>query len=263
MSADQIPPSDVDLEMALTNLGRHLAYPPTPDLTGAVHAHIDQYPRRPSRRRLRPAVFYPLIAAAVLIASVLALTPGGRAAVASWFRVIGVRIEFGGSPPGPLGHALDLGTQTSLAGAQSRVSFSILVPRDPGPPDEVYVGTPPLAGGISLLYRARGGLPRSSATGAGLLVTEYQHAFLDVKLAPAPSSIVPLKILGDQAVWIAGLPHVVYDLDAHGHLVRDTIRLAGHVLVWYHHGITIRMEGQLPLDQAIRVARSVRPLPGR
>jgi hypothetical protein len=53
---------------------------------------------------------------------------------------------------------------------------------------------------------------------------------------------------------------VVYDLDRHGRLLRDTIRLAGNVLVWYHNGITIRMEGQLSLGRAIVIARSMRAL---
>jgi hypothetical protein len=259
-----MPPSDADLELALVDLGPHLVYPPVPDVAGTVRAHLEQHPRRPARqfRLPRPAILYPIITAVVLIASVLTFTPGGRAAVASWFRVIGVRIEYGGSPPGPLGHTLDLGTRTSLAEAQRRTAFPILVPRDPGSPDEVYTGTPPLAGSVSLLYRTRPGLPRSSAAGAGLLITEDQHAFLDVKLVPVLSSIVPLKILGDRAVWIAGLPHVVYDLDAHGRPVLDTIRLAGHVLVWYHRGITIRLEGRLSLDRATAIARSMRSLPG-
>ena len=258
-------PSDFELEAALIDLGRHLEHPPSPDLSVPVRAHLEQHPRRSSHRPkiLRPGILYPIVAVAALVTSVLVLSPGSRAAVASWFHIVGLRIEFGGSPPGRLGHGLNLGTRVPLGEAQGRVAFPILVPRDPGPPDEVYTGTPPLAGSVSLLYKARSGLPRGSATGAGLLITEYQRYFLDVKLLPPSSSITEVSIQGHPAVWIGTMPHTVYDVDQRGHLVADTIRLAGPVLIWYHGGITIRIEGQIPLEHALAIARSMRPVTGR
>lgn len=260
MSAERGPIDDAALEAALIGVGRQIVYPPVPDLSSSVRAHLDAHPRPAARRFrfLRPAVLSSLLAAIVVVTSVLALSPDSRAAVASWFHVIGVRIEFGGSAPGPIGKGLNLGRRVSLSEAQRDTAFPILVPDEPGLPDEVYTGTPPLTRSVSLLYRARRGLPRSAATGAGLLITEYENAFLDVKFLSSPSSITPLTILGDRAIWISGLPHVVYDIDAKGRLLRDTIRLAGNVLIWYHSGITIRLEGRVSMERAIAIARSMR-----
>ncbi|MDQ2741629.1 MAG: hypothetical protein M3Z66_04945, partial [Chloroflexota bacterium] len=202
MSEKPTDASDLELERALRDLGEHLKYPPVPDLAQAVRAQLERQPARPRRSRspfLRREMLYPALAAVAILAAVLAIFPGARSAVASWFQIAGVRIESGGSgslAPGPLGHNLNLGARVSLDEAQRRVPFHILVPALPGlnHPDEIYAGTPPFNGRVSLLYAARPGLPRASTTRAGLLITEFQRTFFVGKTIPPGATVQPIEI---------------------------------------------------------------------
>jgi hypothetical protein len=181
------------LEQSLTELGTHVRFPTTPDLSFSVRSAIEsgQYPSgtRPGiargRTLVRPymrlpgsfarRVVYPALAAVVLVGAILGLSPAARTAIASWFHINGFGFS-SGPVPGPLGQNLDLGDRTSLAGAQKQVSFRLLVPRLAGlrSPDEVYVGSPPSTGRVTLLYHASREFPLASATGAGLLISEFQ-----------------------------------------------------------------------------------------
>lgn len=264
MSEAQRSFSDAELERALADLGEHLRYPPAPDLSATVRAHLEQYPRSKRSFRtlvLRRAVLYPALAALAILASVLVLSPGARATVASWFHFAGVQISSGNLPPGPLGHNLNLGRRVSLKEAQKRVPFPILVPTalGLGAPDEIYVGTPPSGGRVSLVYRARHGLPRASTTGAGLLLTEAQARFFVGKTIPPGTTMDQVDINGDQGVWLGGAPHVVYYINQQGRPQSDTIRLAGNALLWQHGPVTLRLEGRLSEQREILIAQSMAP----
>ncbi len=267
VSEESMDAVDLELERALLDLGEHLKYPPVPDLSLAVRAHLERQPARQRRRVpfLRRKVLYPALAAVAILAAVLAIFPGARSAVASWFQIAGVRIESGGSLPGPLGHNLNLGERVSLDEAQRRAPFPILVPTLPGLhyPDEIYAGTPPFNGRVSLLYAARPGLPRASTTGAGLLITEFQSTFFAGKMIPPGTTVKPIEIGGEQGVWIAGHVHVVYYLDQQHTPLRDTIRLAGNVLLWQHGSVTVRLEGRLSQQRATALAQTMRARNGK
>jgi hypothetical protein len=254
--------TDAELEQALVDLGQHLSYPPVPDLSQTVRAHLEQHPRRVRLFRtlvIRRAVLVPVLAALAIFASVLALSPDARSAIASWFHLGGVVIQSGSSPPGPLGHNLNLGRRLSLADAQKRLPFRILTPNlsSLGTPDEIYVGMPPFSGRVSLTYRAKSGLPRASTTGAGLLITEMQSRFFVGKTIPPGTTVVPVEIDGDQGVWLAGRPHFLYYFSEQGTLLHDTIRLAGNVLAWDHGNVTLRLEGHISEERAVEIARSM------
>jgi len=262
VSEESVDAADLELERALRDLGEHLKYPPVPDLSQAVRAQLEGQPARGWRRRvpfLRREVLYPALAAVAILAAVLAIFPGARSAVASWFQIAGVRIESGSVAPGPLGHNLNLGQRVSLDEAQRRVPFHILVPTLPGlnQPDEIYAGTPPFNGRVSLLYAARSGLPRASTTRAGLLITEFQSAVFVGKMIPPGTTMQPIEIAGEQGLWITGHFHMMYYLDQHRALLRDTIRLAGNVLLWQHGSVTVRLEGHLSEQRAISIAQSM------
>ena len=100
--------------------------------------------------------------------------------MANFLGLRGIRITIVPSlPPVPspsLGSGLSLGDPMTLAQAQARVPFRIAVPSTPrlGTPDEVYVLETSSGAEVSLLYRARPGLPAASSTGAGLLVSQFQ-----------------------------------------------------------------------------------------
>jgi hypothetical protein len=252
--------SDSELESALVDLGQYLSYSPAPDLSGSVRAYLEKQPRRSFQALLlRRAVLLPALTALVILASVLAFSPNARSAVASWFHLAGVQIESGRLAPGPLGHNLALGERVTLGDAQNRLAFPILMPRLPGlgRPDEIYVGMGSFQSSVSLVYRARHGLPRAATTGVGLLITEFHRRFFDAKLLPIGTNLEQVTIGKGFGLWLTGAPHTVYYVDVHGKLLRDTIRLAGDVLVWQHGTVTMRLEGKISRQRAIEIARSM------
>ena len=115
-------PSETELEQALTDLGRRVAYPPTPDLAASVRRHLADggqprqsiwqsvlaLPRRPRRpllpRQRRPRPFWEswlplqrraalgLVALLVIVGAVVAISPEARTAVADRLGLRGVQI---------------------------------------------------------------------------------------------------------------------------------------------------------------------------
>lgn len=254
--------SEVELERSLRDLGQHLKYPPVPDLSHTVRADLERQPLRGRRSRtpfLWREMLYPALAAVAILAAVLAIFPDARSAVASWFHIAGVRIESGSSAPGPLGHNLKLGQRVSLHEAQRHAPFLILMPTLPGlnHPDEIYAGAPPFNGRVSLLYAAGPGLPRASTTTAGLLITEFQTPVFVGKMVPPGTTVQPITIVGEPGLWISGHIHMVYYLNQQHAPLRDTIRLAGNVLLWQHGPVTVRLEGRLSQQRAIEIAQSM------
>src|SRR5688572_14060630 len=93
--------TDADLERALTELGRELDYPATPDLRQAVYARLSAAPERRGwqaalRDLFTPAVRRYAYAAVVLLALVgaaVAASPSARNAVADRLGLDGVEIS--------------------------------------------------------------------------------------------------------------------------------------------------------------------------
>jgi hypothetical protein len=275
--------SEIELEAALSALGSELDLPAGGDLAAVVAQRLRMAPRRAPRltlvRALRPGrELRPLVrpgwqrvaaaAAAVLVLATgtLVASPGARRAVAGWLGLRGERITVVPSLPGhlrsSLGAGLTLGQRVTLSQAQRQAAFRILVPRasELGQPDEVYVGPQIYGGQVTLLYRARPGLPKASTTGAGLLVTEFAATIATPyieKMVGPDATIEALVVGGRPAYWIAGRPHAIEYRDRNGDLVPDSIRLAGNVLVWERGDVTLRLEGRISKPEALRIAASV------
>ena len=96
--------------------------------------------------------------------------------------------------------------------------------------------------------------------GHGLLLTELVPSDLGLqkKLASGASRISYPDVNGDQGIWIEGGPHVVALTRPDGGLDLRTLRLAGNVLVWQHGARTLRLEGPTGLDEALKLARTIR-----
>lgn len=239
---------------------------------------VDLAARRRARRALRPVarrgpqaawtrVAAAVVAAALAGATVLVLSPGARRAVADLLGLRGERIKLVRTPPSaparPLGEGLDLGKRITLAEARSAVSYPVLVPSDPalGPPDEVYLSNAVPGGQVSLVYRARPGLPSQSLLGAGMLVTEFQASldrpFIE-KLVGAGSRVRGVSVNGSPGFWISGNPHDLTYVEPNGQVISDSVRLAGDVLLWQRGDITLRIESGLSMAQALLVAQGVR-----
>ena len=274
---------ELDLERALADLAAALEFPPTPDLAAAVTARLGEAPAAAPappgpaarawrwlaglagwRRLAAAGLAVVLLAAAVLVAS-----PGTREAVARRLGLRGIGVELGGPPPPtvtttPGGRLeLGLGDRVTLEEARRRVAWPVLVPAAAGlgRPDAVYVNEAvPSGGRVDLVYRARPGLPPSPFTDVGLLITEFQGQptpeFL--KKVTAMGVVEQVTVGGEPGYWFSGEPHFFTYRDAAGTLREEQTRLAGNTLIWQRGDLTLRLEGELPKEEAIRIAESMR-----
>ena len=274
---------ELDLERALADLAAALEFPPTPDLAAAVTARLGEAPAAapapPSpaaraRRWLAGLAGWRRLAAAglavvLLAAAVLVALPGTREAVARRLGLRGIGVELGGPPPPtvtttPGGRLeLGLGDRVTLEEARRRVDWPVLVPAAAGlgRPDAVYVNEAvPSGGRVDLVYRARPGLPPSPFTDVGLLITEFQGQptpeFL--KKVTAMGVVEEVTVGGEPGYWFSGEPHFFTYQDAAGTLREEQTRLAGNTLIWQRGDLTLRLEGELSRDEAIRIAESMR-----
>lgn len=137
-----------ELEAALRELGRELAVPTAPDLTGAVRRGLDRRDGRSKRRGAagirplwlqRPAWQVALTIALVLL-GLLAATPQGRALVTQVFRFSGIELSQQSTPAAPPRPSASLpGEQLMpLERARRLVAFPILVPAALGRPTRLW-----------------------------------------------------------------------------------------------------------------------------
>jgi hypothetical protein len=276
-----MPDSERELERELRELRSHIEYPPTPDLARAVRRSLDhEGTARPTRfRRLwssLPSLRWAVAATAfVLIVAVPALSPTMRATVTGWFesgqtanseqaaggagkppaaesRGDGALAPSAGGPQ-PSGEESGFGDRISLREARAGVAAGdLLLPETLGKPDEVYAGEPPDEEGVTLVYGARSGLPPLGDTGIGLVLTELPG---DVESAYFREGERPEA--GLQRVQVGGRPG--YWVPAGRGVPSPTgERLHGSVLLWEQESVALRLEADIPKQEAIRIAESVR-----
>lgn len=272
MAEPRWQPTEAELEHALVDLGARVAYPPTPPLAASVRARLlaDARPALQLQpvwapiRGLRRALSLALLALALLAGTVLALSPGTRTAMAHWLGLHGIVFYFVPAErvPAPVGTHLGLGRRLTLAAAQARVPYPILKPtmRGLSTPDEVYVRRlPPGGDQVALVYRAHRGLPRANTTGVGLLLTEFPGSSPTAgKFLDSRTRVYFVTVNGERGEWVTGKAHLFGYVNAKGDFDKESIRLAGNVLLWERHGLVLRLESALPEAAALRIAASVR-----
>jgi hypothetical protein len=242
-----------ELELALVELGRSIEFPPTPDIASRVRERIaaEQSPRRsflPARRTLVIA----LAVAAVAIGALMAV-PGTRAAILEFFGVRGVAIEHVETlPTVPKNVELNLGEQVSLERADNLADWDVVVPEALGDPDEIYFSDFPSGGMVSFVY--------GSSEEPRALFTQFKATVGDAffKKVEAGTRVESLSIDGQPGLYLSGAPHVFGYLDENGVYQEETLRLVGNVLLWERPPLTLRLEGDIPRDVALQIARSVR-----
>ena len=275
---------ELDLDRALADLATALEFPPTPDLAAAVTARLEEGPEaapaaRPApaaraRRWLGGLTGWRRLAAAglavlLLAAAVLVVSPGTREAVARRLGLRGIGVQLGGPPPPTVTTApgarldLGLGDRVTLEEARGLVDFPVLVPGAAGfeRPDAVFVSEAvPPGGRVDLVYRARPGLPASSFTDAGLLVTQFrgQPTPEFMKKVTAMGMVEAVTVGGEPGYWFSGEPHFFTYVDSNGSFREEQTRLAGNTLIWQRGDLTLRLEGDIPKAEAIRIAESMR-----
>jgi hypothetical protein len=240
-----------ELERALHLLGQRLEVPETPDLVGAVLPRLE--PRR--QRRLverRRWVLAVAVAALALLGATLAI-PDARSALFRILHIGGERIEFVDELPDiePLDDLeLMLGERVTLEEARARSEIELRELEDA--PDRVYLGE---RGTVWFLY----GTPAN----VRLLVAQTPFTTVDEsglmkKVAGSGTRVEPVLVDGAEGAFLDGEAHFLFVLDENGNPVEATARLAKDVLIWDDGGIAYRLEGDLELDEALRLARSLR-----
>lgn len=270
-------------EAWLAQTAGELLYPQTPDIAGAVlartHAQGATAPPRRLRLQRTPALAWTIALLVVALAS-LFVVPGVRARIADFIQVGLVRIFLGGPTPTapapatatpnapqtpapltetptpgrtatPLAWLSDLDGETTLEQAGQALPFTLRLPTYPaglGAPDLVFVqdmGSP-----MAILVWMDAAAPTR--------VRMSLHI-----LAPGGFSVEksePVVVEGTSvdnhfAVWTTG-PYLVR---LHGGNLDVRRMIDGHVLIWEaEDGLTYRLETDLPLEEAVRVAESLR-----
>jgi len=277
-----------ELERQLTQLGRELDWPETPDLGARVTARLrdsaepapgagESIPgvarRRPSRSLARLGALLPpaglrrslalaLVALLVLAGGVFAAVPSVRDAVLEFFGLQGATVERREQlPKAPPTRPPDVGGRTTLAAAREALGFDPLVPAAIGPPDGVFLDKSVPGNRLSLEYRPRRGLPEAGSTGLGLLVDEFRgdlNPQYAGKIAGQATRIERLRIDGENAIWLEGAPHFFF-YRAPGEPFREqSLRIAQNVLLLEHGHVLVRLEGAFGRARALELARSLR-----
>ena len=247
-----------ELELQLLALRDEVAWPPTPDLAGAVQARVALEPREGAGRGRRPWLpsrLVPALVAALVVlvafAALLAASPGVRATLRDWLGIGSVRIVRVHTLPdlAPV-RRLELGRRATAAQAAAHLGSPIATVHALGHPEAIYLGDgPPVR--VSLVYGARPGLPPGVA-GVGALLDEIQGnatAFIE-KFVAGGVPITPVRVYGARGYFIAA-PHAVSLPDE----LRP--RIAGNTVVWLHGTVTYRLETKLGRAAAVRLAETV------
>ena len=260
---------DMDFETQLQSIASGMDYPPTPDIAGAVTRRL----RVPRPRHTNRAIARSLVIVLVLLVSLL-LIPPVRAAVLDFIQVGIVRI-FRSEPeptleqipatrmpvtatPSPTLSSLiplleEMAGETTLAGAQSLAGYPILLPTYPaslGVPDRVFVqdaGKP-----MTILVWVDPQKPDRVSMSLHF-IPEGSWAVDKFE----PSGIEETNVGGTRAIWAIG-PYPLRMRSGDLVIVR---MLNGHVLIWEETGVTYRLETDVTLEEAVKIAESLQPIP--
>lgn len=259
------------LESLLEQAVSSFPYPPTPDLAPGVMAQLA--PRAAgsafSRRRLALTAAVVLVVLAGLMA-----VPQVRAAVLEVLRIGAVRIFLEeptppsppqaavtatslpqaatAAPPTATPWTVGLGDETTLVDAAAQVRFAIRLPAypdDAGVPDQVFTSN--TDGPVVVLVWLQ---PDDASRLRFALYEIGPGAFLG---KGQPQTIQETQVNKQRALWLTGR-HEYYDLTRGSGAARI---VNSNVLVWDEDGITYRLETWLDMDEAVRIASSLQPVP--
>ena len=269
-------------EAQLAVVARALPYPATPELAPAVLAATGAQlpPARPSRvawppdsrtvppRRTRG---WALAAGLVALAALL-VVPSVRASLVTIFELGVVRVILGPAPtetpaptatgtpqptvtprpsPTPLDSVLQLGGETTLAEARELVNLPIVLPAYPadlGAPDRVFVQD--LEGEAVVLVWLAEDDPSQVRLSLHILANSM---LVEKLIKDQPAGFEFARVNGREAFWTTG-PYYIVNRQGDYAMTR---LISGHVLVWFDRTLTYRLETDLPLAEAIKIAESL------
>jgi len=263
----------MDFENRLRSIASGMDYPPTPDIAGSVAIRLRSSTRP---RFISKKLAWSLTIIFILVSSIM-LVPPARAAIIEFIQIGIVRI-FPRSAESPVDviatttpeistpltatpavDALSLiplldniAGETKLTTAQEIAPYPILLPTYPpnlGLPDHVYVQD--TEGVMTVLVWVD---PR-----------QPEDVMMSLHFIPAghwainkfgPTNVEEALVNRQRAIWAEG-PYPL--LLRNGSIQVDRL-IDGHVLIWEDDDITYRLETDLNLDEAIKVAESLAPI---
>lgn len=255
MSADAGPTDD--LEAKLAALGGALDHPEGRDLIAKVAAGLagpDEVTVVRGAHRTRRLVAAVAVAAVVLATVAI---PSTRTAIAGLFRSGGVEVRNADEFRPPKSEPTTTTTTTtttsvtgggSVGAAQRAVQFPVRVPRLVPDRTPTVTVDPSVPGGlVALDYGDFRVVEVAAGTGPPVIAKGLE-----------PKTRIQAITIGDApGLWITGTHHFVAYLDRDGNVRQDTVREAGHVLLWASGGVTYRVEGFHQLAGARQIADSI------
>ncbi|MCB0171287.1 MAG: hypothetical protein KDJ97_12115 [Anaerolineae bacterium] len=244
-------------------------YPPLPDIEQRVNRQLTR--EAPSRWRWRYSWGWgwAAIAVGIILLGLLAVPPV-RAALVDMLQLGAVRIFLieptptatsvpptsSSLPPTPIAtpvsSVLDLAGETTLAEARERVDFTIRLPAYPanlGQPDRVFVQD--FAGPVIILTWLDPDQPERVRLSLHMLGPNTYAQKMQ------PALIERTEVRGQPALWTQG-PYLLQFQDGSTTTTNPGRLVDGHVLIWLENEITYRLETDLPLAEAVRIAESLR-----
>ena len=259
-------------EKRLISIAKGLDYPRTPDIASSVTTRLRPVTRP---RFISRKLAWSLTILLILFSSLM-LIPPARAAIIEFIQIGIVRI-FRGTPtppslpneglpstmipltatPGPTSQPLipileSLAGEMTLEEAQQAVDYPILLPSYPsnlGQPDRIFVQD--ADGEMAILVWLDPQQPERVLMSLHFL-PQGSWAIDKVK----PTLIKETEVNGQRAIWTVG----PYPLRLYNGDIEFTRLINGHVLIWQEGDITYRLETDLPLEEAIKIAESLQPI---
>ena len=265
--------SDMEFENKIRSLAQGMEYPRTPNITGSVTTRFSITTRR---RFSSKALAWSLTIILVLFSSLM-LIPPARAAILEFIQIGIVRIFPQPSTPtiepittvtpkspapktttpssdtSNLTPNLDkIAGETKLASAQQDIEYPILLPTYPsdlGLPDHVYVQD--ADGLMTILVWMNPRQPEDVLLSLHFIPSE---SWAINKMGPRV--IRETKFNDQRAIWAEG----PYPMIMQNGNVEFTRLIEGHVLIWTEGDLTYRLETDLGLEEAVKIAESLKPI---
>ncbi len=251
------------IEPRLQALAKEFQYPPSPSVTDAVMTRLR---KTMTHSRVNRQLAWALTMIIVLLAGIMAVPPV-RAAVLEFIQIGIVRIFPAPiessvptietpvtSTPAPIQSSLiplleALAGETTLESARNIIDFPIPLPSYPsdlGEPDRVFLQD--ADGWMVILVWLDPHQPDQIQISLHLIeagswtIQKFQ-----------PTIVNEASVNGMRAIWTVGdYPLILRNGDA-----QFTRMIDGHVLIWEENKITYRLETNLDLAEAIRIAESL------
>ena len=229
------------LEDQLADLGRAVHLPVPDGLEAAVMARVAATPSRSPWHRWRRWLAGLLIG---LLGAGVVASPVG-ASIREWFGLPGVSVTTGDDPVTETPTVPPATGTTDLERAADLVGFTPFVPEALGTPEHVDVSRDALV--VSLSW----------TTEQGTVRLDQFRGDVDPLFWKTTVEADRVAVGMHEALWLP-TAHRVEVVAADGTERTLPSRLAAPTLLWVDDDLTLRLEGDLDLAQATRIAESVR-----